>query len=144
MKKVMLLVVSLVVGSIFMVGCQSSEASKPQQKIQSITGTVAYRERIALPDDAQVTVVLQDVSKMDTAAVVIAKQQFITNGHQVPLTFDLAYDSTKIQENHRYSVSARIEVNGKLRFITDTQYAVITDDNATTHVDLRLIGVGAK
>ena len=39
---------------------------------------VAYRERIALPDDAQVTVVLQDVSKMDTAAVVIAKQQFIT------------------------------------------------------------------
>lgn len=144
MKKIMLLVVSLVVGSIFMVGCQSSEASKPLQKIQSITGTVAYRERIALPDDAQVTVVLQDVSKMDTAAVVIAKQQFITNGHQVPLTFDLAYDSTKIQENHRYSVSARIEVNGKLRFITDTQYAVITDDNATTHVDLRLIGVGAK
>jgi len=144
MKKALLFVASLVVSSLLLVGCESSGSQMSQQNIQSITGTVAYRERIALPDDAKVTVSLQDVSKMDAAAEVIAKQEFMTNGHQVPLTFDLSYDSSKIQPKHRYSVSARIEVNGKLRFITDTNYAVITDPENTSHVDMRLIGVSSQ
>lgn len=115
--------------------------NKTQDKIQSITGSVAYRERIALPDNAVVTVYLQDVSLADAPATVIAKQNFITNGMQVPLEFNLAYDSRKIKASHRYSVSARIEVDGKLRFITDTHYGVITDPEATKHVPMMLIGV---
>ncbi|WP_165311816.1 YbaY family lipoprotein [Vibrio ziniensis] len=149
MKKIMLLVASLVAGSLFMVGCQSSEepmsqsqsASQPQEMMKTVTGTITYRERIALPDNAQVMVLLQDVSRMDTAAIVITKQQFMTNGHQVPLAFELAYDESVIQPKHTYAVSARIEVGGKLRFITDTQYLVITDEKNTTHADVRLIGV---
>ncbi len=144
MKKALLYIAALVMGSVFLVGCESTGSQMSEQKIQSVTGTIAYRERIALPDDAKVTVSLQDVSKMDAPAEVIAKQQFITNGHQVPLTFDLSYDSSKIQPKHRYTVSARIEVNGKLRFITDTSYAVINDSDNTKHVDLRLVGVSAN
>ncbi len=144
MKKALLYIAALVMGSVFLVGCESSGTKMTEQKIQSVTGTIAYRERILLPDDAKVTVSLQDVSKMDAPAEVIAKQQFITNGHQVPLTFDLSYDSSKIQPKHRYTVSARIEVNGKLRFITDTSYGVITDGDSTKHVDMRLVGVSSK
>ncbi len=150
MKKALQLIVSLVVTSLFVVGCQSTEESMTEQNtaveqnMQSVTGTIAYRERLLLPENAQVTVTLQDVSKMDAAAEVIAQQQFSSDGHQVPLAFDLMFDSNRIQPRHRYSVSARIEVNGKLRFITDTQYAVLTDENKTTHVDLRLVGVRAK
>ncbi|EEY43684.1 lipoprotein-related protein [Vibrio mimicus VM223] len=88
-----------------------------------------------------VTVYLQDVSLADAPATVIAKQNFITNGMQVPLEFNLAYDSSKIKASHSYSVSARIEVDGKLRFITDTHYGVITDTNATKQVQMMLIGV---
>ncbi|MGY3570287.1 YbaY family lipoprotein [Vibrio paucivorans] len=143
MKKALMLVLSVVFGSILM-GCQASEQAVEQSGVQSITGTVAYRERIALPDNAVVTITLQDVSLADAPAKVLAKHRFETNGAQVPFNFDLAYDSKKIDARHRYSVSARIEVDGKLRFITDTMNAVITDENNTQVVDLRLIGVRGK
>jgi len=139
MKKALALVMSVVLGAV-LVGCQSSEKQE-QPKVDSVTGTVTYRERIALPDNAVVTVTLQDVSLADAPAKVIAKHRFETNGAQVPFEFDLAYDTKKIESRHRYSVSARIEVDGQLRFITDTSYPVITDDEQTDNVSLRLIGV---
>ncbi|EEX92727.1 lipoprotein-related protein [Vibrio orientalis CIP 102891 = ATCC 33934] len=122
-------------------GCQSEQAETEQAAVESITGTLAYRERIALPDDAVVTITLQDISLADAPAKVIAKHRFETAGSQVPFEFDLAYDPAKIEARHRYSVSARIEVNGKLKFITDTSYPVVTDADKTDNVDLRLIGV---
>ncbi|CAH8186005.1 YbaY family lipoprotein [Vibrio aestuarianus] len=143
MKKALLFIVSAALG-LLLVGCQSSPKPSSAKPIQTITGTVAYRERIALPDHALVTVMLQDVSLADAPAQIIAKHRFETNGMQVPLEFDLAFDSRKIDARHTYSVSARIEIDGKLRFITDTHYAVITDENNTKHVNLRLIGVGSK
>ncbi|RTZ16501.1 lipo-like protein [Vibrio aquaticus] len=141
MKKVIALASSLLLGTVLM-GCQSETPEVAQSEIENITGTVAYRERIALPDNAVVTVTLQDVSLMDAPAKVIAKHRFETDGAQVPFEFDLAYDSAKIEARHRYSVSARIEVDGKLRFTTDTSYPVVTDENQTDNVNLRLIGVG--
>lgn len=141
MKKVIALASSLLLGTVLM-GCQSETPEVAQPQIEKITGTVAYRERIALPDNAVVTVTLQDVSLMDAPAKVIAKHRFETNGAQVPFDFDLSYDSAKIEARHRYSVSARIEVDGKLRFTTDTSYPVVTDENQTDSVNLRLIGVG--
>lgn len=141
MKKALLLIMSSVLG-LMLVGCQSAQKpTSSESNIQSIMGTVSYRERIALPDKALVTITLQDVSLADAPAKVIAKQRFETNGMQVPLKFDLAFDNRKIDARHRYSVSARIEVDGKLRFITDTHYAVITDENNTKRVDLRLVSV---
>jgi len=139
MKKALALVMSVVLGAV-LVGCQSSEKQE-QPRVDSVTGTLAYRERIALPDNAVVTVTLQDVSLADAPAKVIAKHRFETNGAQVPFEFDLAYDTNKIEARHRYSVGARIEVDGQLRFITDTSYPVITDDAQTDNVNLRLIGV---
>src|SRR5882672_8263188 len=50
-----------------------------------IVGTVLYRERIALPPDAKVEVRLEDVSRADALADVIAKQTVETNGRQVPV-----------------------------------------------------------
>ncbi|EGU52513.1 lipoprotein-related protein [Vibrio orientalis CIP 102891 = ATCC 33934] len=140
MKKALAFISSLVLG-VVLVGCQSEQAETEQAAVESITGTLAYRERIALPDDAVVTITLQDISLADAPAKVIAKHRFETAGSQVPFEFDLAYDPAKIEARHRYSVSARIEVNGKLKFITDTSYPVVTDADKTDNVDLRLIGV---
>ncbi len=80
--------------------------------MKTITGTVAYRERIALPPHAVVTVALEDVSLADAPAKVLAKQTFETEGKQVPLAFELSYNSNDIKPNHRYSLRARIEVDG--------------------------------
>ncbi len=143
MKKTLLLVTSLLFGTA-LVGCQNSqitEMDSAEVSMKTITGTLSYRERIALPPDAVVTVSLEDVSLADAPSKVLAKQSFETEGRQGPFVFELSYDSNQIQAKHTYSVRARIEVDGKLRFISDTQHAVITDPAQTDQVDIRLVGV---
>ncbi len=63
------------------------------------------------------SVSLQDVSLADAPAVVLDEQKGPVKG-QVPLPFHLSYDPAQVKPGHRYSVSARIEVNGELMFIT--------------------------
>lgn len=148
MKLIKLGALALILG---LAGCQtapqsdtqteSKEMATEQETMASVKGTIAYRERIALPADAVVTVKLQDVSLQDVAAKVISEQTFTTDGAQVPFDFELSYDKLDINPKHTYSVSARIEVEGKLRFISDTSYPVITDANSTEQVNLLLVGV---
>ncbi|EGU31880.1 lipoprotein-related protein [Vibrio sp. N418] len=136
-----MLATSVLFGAVLM-GCQNEPAAQQEQvqAQQTITGNVAYRERIMLPDNAVVTVRLQDVSLMDAPAKLISEQVIETNGAQVPVAFELSYNPNDIKPGHRYSVSARIEVAGELRFITDTMNAVITDENHTQQLNLMLVG----
>jgi len=105
----------------------------------SITGTVAYRERIALSPEAVVEVSLLDVSRQDVEATVIARQT-IANPGQVPVNFELEYDTQDIDEHMSYAISARISEGGDLRFVSDTHTPVLTR-GAGRHVDMVLIGV---
>lgn len=141
MKKTLMLATSVLFGAVLM-GCQNEPAAQQEQvqAQQTITGNVAYRERIMLPDNAVVTVRLQDVSLVDAPAKLISEQVIETNGAQVPVAFELSYNPNDIKPGHRYSVSARIEVAGELRFITDTMNAVITDENQTQQLNLMLVG----
>ncbi len=90
-----------------------------------LTGTVTYRERIALTPQAEVHVELRDVSIQDVPAVTIVKQVIATPG-QVPIPFSLEYDPAKILPRRSYAVSARIVDRGQLLFVTDTRFAVLT------------------
>jgi putative lipoprotein len=106
----------------------------------TVTGTVSYLQRIALPDNAVVLVELLDISLADAPSVTLASQQIITNGRQVPLPFTLSYDAGSIAENATISVSARVLVDGELQWISDTVTPVIT--NGVTQVDILLVQVG--
>ena len=101
-------------------GCASMESSPPEAAKAEVTGSVFYRERIMLAPPGVVTVT--------------------PNVTAPPINFALAYDPAQIIPNHTYSVSARIEVDGKLRFITDTHYPVITR-GAPNHVEMLAVGV---
>lgn len=102
----------------------------PRPMLQAtVTGTVAYRQRIALPPNAVVEVTLQDTSRADAPALVLDRQTIPTNGKQVPIPFTLTYDPTTINPTHTYTVAARILVNGQLQWINTTSYPVITRDN---------------
>ena len=105
-----------------------------------VTGTVAYRERIALPPTAVVTIRLVDVSRADAPSVLIAEQVIRTEGRQVPFEFALPYDASRILASNTYAVQVRIEGDGKLLFISDTMYPVITR-SAPTRVDIVVIRV---
>jgi putative lipoprotein len=106
-----------------------------------VTGTVTYLQRIALPPSATIKVQLIDVSRADAPATVLGEQIITAGGKQVPFTFEIPYDPTKIQPNYSYAVQARIEDGGKLLFINDQRYAVITR-GAPNHVDMVLRAVG--
>jgi putative lipoprotein len=133
-----------VLAALFMAGCSTSNVAPPGGgAAATVAGTIAYRERIALPPDAVIKVQLVDVSRADAPAVVIGEQVFAAGGRQVPFAFEIPYDPSKIDERMSYAVQARIEESGQLRFISDRHYPVITRDAPTT-VDLVLRSVGGS
>jgi len=117
---------------------QASANSAPLQS-HSITGTVAYRVRIAPPPDAVVHIKLEDVSQADAPATVIAEKRIATDGRQVPIPFTLEYDPAKIIANHRYNVRASIVSGDKTLFTTTQQYPVLTVGGPGGDRDLRII-----
>jgi len=92
----------------------------------AVIGTVTYRQRVALPPDAVVEVLLQDSSRADAAARTIGQATIPTHGSQVPIPFRIDYDSAAIDPTHSYSVRATISVGGRLLFSSATMYPVLT------------------
>ena len=104
-----------------------------------LSGTVSYLQRIAMPPSAVVTVTLQDVSLADAPAKIISKQTINFGDRQVPIPFELRFDKAQIDPQHLYSVAARIEVEGRVRFTSDSAHQVLTHGNPTSGVNLRLV-----
>lgn len=101
-------------------------ACASQAPTASVTGEVFYLQRMALPPQAVLSVTLQDVSLADAPSIELARQQGQVNG-QVPLPFKLDYNPQQVDPRHRYSVSARIELDGRLLFISTQHYGVKLD-----------------
>lgn len=110
--------------------------ANPQAAAQpSISGTITYRERMALPPDAAIEVKLQDVSQAKPKT--IAESVFAPEGKQVPIPFQLSYSPADINSAHTYKVQANISVNGKPMFTTTASAPVITN-GAPSQVALML------
>ena len=106
-------------------------ATTPVERTVAVTGSIAYRERIALPPTAQIEVRLDDVSLADAPANNMATQGFASEGKQVPFAFSLTVDRADIDPRHSYAVSARItDADGKLLFITGTRNSVTFDSRS--------------
>ena len=104
----------------------------------SVTGSVTYRERIALTEGATLVVALLDTSYADASATLIARQT-ISDPGQVPIKFKVEYNRDGIDSRNTYSIQARIvESDGRLAFTNDTAYEVITHGN-TDKVDMLLV-----
>lgn len=89
----------------------------------AVTGEVLYRERIALPPNAVLSVQLADVSLADAPAKVLGEQTIDPAG-KVPVKFSIPFDPTAIKPNLSYALQARISVDGKLWFINDTRHSL--------------------
>lgn len=95
---------------------------------QTIQGTASYRERMAMPAGAVFEATLEDVSRADAPALVIAGTRLDSPGNP-PIKFSIPYDSARIVANNQYVVRARITQDGKLLFTSDTATPVITRGN---------------
>lgn len=105
----------------------------------TITGTVAYRLRIAMPADAVVHVQLLDMSVWDVPPPVIAEVKFALGNRQVPVPFELKVDPSKIDFRHSYALRARIVVGDEIRFLSELPTGVRLRENVSPHVDLMLM-----
>ena len=133
----LLLLLSAAASASLLSACASSSSAPEPLRV---SGTVGYRERIALDPSAEVVVRLLDVSRMDAPAVTLAEQRIRANGRQPPFAYDLPVDAARIDPRMRYAVSARILRGEQLLFISDTQYPVLTHGSGTT-ADLVLVRV---
>lgn len=125
--------------SIFLTLTQPSIAAQAPEAgggkaIPVITGSVFYRERIALPPDAALEVTVENVSKADAPAPVIGQLRLMPTG-QVPIHFKAPYDPNRVQPQHRYALRARIMVGERLLYTTTQSYPVLTQ-GAGTHVEM--------
>ena len=87
---------------------------------ESITGTIAYRDRSALPRDAVATVELREVLRSDLQPVTIARQT-ISPATRVPITFSMEYDPAEIDSRRSYVIDANITAGGQ----TDLRHAAV-------------------
>ncbi|MFC1968625.1 YbaY family lipoprotein [Chloroflexota bacterium] len=114
-------------------------------KTATVTGTVTYREKIALPPEGVVIAVkVEDVSRADAPAVTIGEQIIENPAQQVPIQFEIEYNPDDIDERYTYAMRVRIEVDGELWFINTTRHQVITRGFPTSNVEVMLEKVGPR
>lgn len=105
---------------------------------QTISGEVFYRERIALPANAVLTVQLADVSLADAPAAIVGTQVVDPAG-QVPIKFTISFDPAVIRLNTNYALEARITVDDTLWFINDIRHKVDPLDDASQSMVLKMV-----
>lgn len=96
--------------------------------------TVFYRERIAMPPNAALTVTLADVSRADAPGETVASRRIDQPGN-VPIDVELTYDPSIIDERFTYAVRATIEVDGEMWW-TSTQAHHVLTRGAPDHVEV--------
>jgi putative lipoprotein len=96
------------------------------EPVRSISGTVRYLEKIALPANSILQVTLLDVSAQDTISKLLAGAIY----HHVDtagLDFTLEFRPADVLPGHRYAISAHIKHNDQLLFVTTEQHQVELD-----------------
>jgi len=99
----------------------------------TLSGTVTYLDRSALPPGAVLEVKLVDVSRADAASIQLSARRYAID--HVPFPFQLTYDASLIDPRFTYAIQARISLGEKLLYTTTTQHPALTR-NAPETVDV--------
>lgn len=115
------------VACLVLVACNKPAAliEEVQANLQTISGTVVFRERIGLTQDSKMEIILLDVSDSNTPGVEIVKTGF-NNPGQSPIAFAFEYDADLIDEQHDYGVVVNVFDRGKLILVSENIKPVLT------------------
>lgn len=102
----------------------------------TLSGSAFYRERTALPQDAALQVELIDMAKPEA----VLGATTVAPAGQVPITFGLVIDSSKLSTGQAYAMRARIKVGGSAWFSSPEPVPV---DPARTEEPVSLLLVQA-
>jgi len=100
------------------------QGERTQRRV--VSGTVTYRQRIALPPGSTVEVKVADVSVADAPSALAGSARILAD-RQVPVPFEVGVDADAVDPRHAYAASARINgPDGRLLFVTGTGTPVLT------------------
>lgn len=105
--------------------------------IVTVSGTITYRERMALPEGAVVVVEVHDVSPADAQAPPVARATIIPT-HGVPIPYAIAVSSASYVDDHPYALSVTILVGDDVLF-TSVEPVVVPAAPADQRADLVLV-----
>ena len=116
-----------------------AQGTRMQPTAGVVSGTISYRERIALPPDAVAEIWIADVSPgMIVAQVLLADTTVRAEGRQVPLPFEIRFEPARAEATHTYALKAVIKsADGQELFTSGDSAFVITQGNPS-RVDLVL------
>lgn len=97
-------------------------AGKAEPAAKVIRGSIVYREKVALPPDAELVVQLLDMTKADKP-VLNAEVKVRTDGRQIPIPFSLVVDPAKVTGD-LHALRASIRFGGKTQFVTGARVMV--------------------
>lgn len=115
---------SVLAGSAFVF---TSQAASPK----TLSGTVVYREKMALPVGAVLFVKLEDVSLADAPAKVLAESRQTIQGAP-PLSYTLRVPG--LERGRQYSLHAEIRAGDEILFTTTEMHSVSEPDILVTRV----------
>lgn len=118
-------------------GAAATPATPARAQAGTVTGTAAYRERIALPPGAVLEVELRDAALADPVATAR-----VDAAGQPPIRFTLRYEPAAIDPRGVYAVVARLSVGGQPRWRSAQAHRVLTG-GAGSAVDILLVAGGA-
>ena len=106
----------------------------------SLSGTAAYRERLALPPDAVFEAVLIDAAIADAPARELGRVRLQPAG-QPPFRFTIPYRDADVTPAGRYTVRATVRQGERLLFTTDT-FTPVLNGGPSQPLKLQLVAVG--
>jgi putative lipoprotein len=106
-------------------------------KTAQLTGTISYREKIALPSGSEVTAQIRDITSGQSQ--VIAETKITTQGENVPVSFTINYNPMKISEERNYDIYATIAVDGQTKWVNVDYTPFLEGGVSKTSVDLMLV-----
>lgn len=105
----------------------------PPPRVHVVAGNVYYRERLALPPDAELVVRLIDDRRPDRVVVERRYPRFVAGA----APFELEYALADVDERERYRVAASVVVDGRERFFGDFRLTRVGDDIRGLELQLR-------
>ena len=104
----------------------ASPVAAAQTAAATVSGTVTYRERMALSPDATVEVWIVDTSPGIGTMAILTQTTVAAEGRQVPLPFELHVDPSRVEQRRAYGLKAVIRAGGQMLFANADPVPVLT------------------
>ena len=116
--RVVMLVAALAFVAPALTGCAGTAPGVDGAATLVITGSLAHRERIALPPDSIAIVELREATAPEGASV-IAERRIELQGRQVPVPFELRVDRARLEPGRAYAVRGGVIVGRRPAWASD-------------------------